>query len=205
MINVTIGNNLKRSNIIVSENTTIRKALEDNGIDYTRGTTSLDGATLAAGQMDQTFAQMGVTEKCYLLNVVKADNAAVIKIAGGAAVVESAHSLEDLKKIEKYRPDALNLYEGTGSDRHVVFAVGSTGGNGVIGAFGAEFGETTNSEGKAVITLLMPEGTKDPVKWAEETIGTAIIKLNRVEAQYEGALADVANEQATVRESISVL
>ena len=63
MINVTIGNNLKRTNIIVSEATTIRKALEDNGIDYTRGTTSLDGATLAPGQMDKTFAELGAEVK----------------------------------------------------------------------------------------------------------------------------------------------
>ena len=205
MINVTIGNNLKRSNIIVSENTTIRKALEDNGIDYTRGTTSLDGATLAPGQMDKSFAELGVTERCYLLNVVKADNAAVIKIVGGAAVVESAHSLEDLKKIEKYRPDSLALYEGEGAERHMVFLVGSSKGKGNIGAFGAEFGETTTEDGKATITILLPEGTKEPKKWVEDNIGVAILKLNKVEAQYAPALADVADEQAAVRAAITVM
>jgi len=205
MINVTIGNNLKRSNIIVSEATTIRKALEDNGIDYTRGTTSLDGATLAPGQMDKTFAELGVTEKCYLLNVVKADNAAVIKIVGNAAVVESGHSLEDLKKVEKYRPDSLRLYEGDGNSKHVVFAVGTTKGNGTINSVGAEFGETTTEDGKATISMLMPEGTKEPKKWVEEHIGVAILKLNKIEAQYAPALADVAEEQAAVQAAITVM
>ena len=75
MIKVTIGNNVKRDSIIVDENTTLRSALEDNGIDYTTGTMHLDGSSLKAGDLDKTFAEFGITEKCYLLNVVKADNA----------------------------------------------------------------------------------------------------------------------------------
>ena len=75
MIFVTIGNNVNRSTVAVDENSTLRTALEENGVDYTRGTMHLDGAPLRAGDLDKTFAQMGVTEKCYLLSVVKADNA----------------------------------------------------------------------------------------------------------------------------------
>lgn len=75
MIKVTIGNNVKRESIIIDENTTLRKALEDNGIDYTTGIMHLDGSSLNPGALDKTFADFGITEKCYLLNVVKADNA----------------------------------------------------------------------------------------------------------------------------------
>ena len=76
MIKVTIGNNLKRTSEILDENTTLREALEDAGIDYTIGVMNLDGCTLEPGDLDMTFAEHGITEKCYLLNVVKADNAA---------------------------------------------------------------------------------------------------------------------------------
>jgi len=81
MIKVTIGNNVSRSSVIIDENTTLRKALEDSNIDYTIGMTSLDGSTLAPGALDKTFADFGYTgeeghNKCYLLNVVKTDNAA---------------------------------------------------------------------------------------------------------------------------------
>lgn len=76
MIKVTIGNNINREAVIIDENTTLRAALEDKGVDYSRGTTHLDGAPLKPGDLDKTFAQMGITEKCYLMNVVKADNAA---------------------------------------------------------------------------------------------------------------------------------
>ena len=76
MIKVTIGNNVKRTIEILDATTTLREALEMADIDYTRGMMNLDGSTLNPGDLDKTFADFGITEKCYLLNVVKADNAA---------------------------------------------------------------------------------------------------------------------------------
>ena len=75
MIKVTMGNNVKRSSEILDENTTLREALEDAEIDYTTGIMNLDGSTLSPGDLDKTFSDFGIAEKCYLLNVVKADNA----------------------------------------------------------------------------------------------------------------------------------
>ena len=75
MIKVTMGNNVKRTSEILDENTTLRSALEMAGIDYTYGMMNLDGSSLSPGDLDKTFADFGITDKCYLLNVVKADNA----------------------------------------------------------------------------------------------------------------------------------
>lgn len=80
MINVMIGNNLKRNRYNADPNETLRHALEENGIDFTSGMTSIDGCTLGPGDLNKTFAEMGYTgeeghDKCSLLNVVKADNA----------------------------------------------------------------------------------------------------------------------------------
>lgn len=75
MIKVTVGNNVKREAVIIDENTTLRSCLEANGVDYTRGVMHLDGYSLNPGDLDKTFQQFGITEKCFLLNVVKADNA----------------------------------------------------------------------------------------------------------------------------------
>ena len=66
MIKVTVGNNVKREAVIIDE---------ANGVDYTRGVMHLDGSSLNPGDLDKTFQQFGITEKCFLLNVVKADNA----------------------------------------------------------------------------------------------------------------------------------
>jgi len=75
MIKVTIGNNVKRKTEVLDANTTLREALEDAEIDYSRGTMNLDGSSLGPGDLDKTFADFGIAEKCFLLNVVKADNA----------------------------------------------------------------------------------------------------------------------------------
>lgn len=81
VIRVTIGNNLQRKNVNLDDSTTLRNALESNGIDYSTGVTSMDGCPLQAGDLDRTFASFGITEKCSLTNVVKADNAGVVIIA----------------------------------------------------------------------------------------------------------------------------
>jgi hypothetical protein len=75
MIKVTIGNNVKRTSEVFERDTTLREALESQDVDYTSGIMNLDGSTLSPGDLDKTFADFGITEKCYLLNVVKADNA----------------------------------------------------------------------------------------------------------------------------------
>ena len=75
MIQVTIGNNVSRNNVIINNQTTLRSALEAQNIDYTKGSILLDGVTLQAGSLDKTFADFGITSKCYLMQVVKADNA----------------------------------------------------------------------------------------------------------------------------------
>ena len=75
MIQVTVGNNVKRERVIVPETSTLRSVLENHDLDYTRGIMNLDGSPLGPGDLDKTFEQFGIKEKCFLLNVVKADNA----------------------------------------------------------------------------------------------------------------------------------
>ena len=75
MVKVVVGNNVKRNSVIVESSTTLRAVLEEAGIDYTRGSMHLDGSTLQPGDLDKSFDDFGITEKCFLLNVVKADNA----------------------------------------------------------------------------------------------------------------------------------
>lgn len=75
MVKVTVGNNVKRESVIVDSSTTLRAVLEDAGVDYTRGVMHLDGSSLNPGDLDKSFESFGITEKCFLLNVVKADNA----------------------------------------------------------------------------------------------------------------------------------
>lgn len=75
MLKITVGNNVKRESVIVDSNTTLRTVLENAGIDYTRGAMHLDGSSLQPGDLDKTFADFGIAEKAFLLNVTKCDNA----------------------------------------------------------------------------------------------------------------------------------
>lgn len=80
MIRVTIGNNLKRNQYTLTPDTTLREAMEQAGVDYTTGMTTLDGSTLAPGDINKTFAEFGYNgteghDKAFLITVVKADNA----------------------------------------------------------------------------------------------------------------------------------
>lgn len=75
MIKVMVGNNVKRQAVIVESSATLRSVLENAGVDYARGTTNLDGSPLQGGELDKTFEEFGITEKCFLLNVAKLDNA----------------------------------------------------------------------------------------------------------------------------------
>lgn len=129
---------------------------------------------------------------------------AKIIIAGDAMIVESSHTLETIKTLEKHRPRALALYDEDGKTE--MFKIGTTQGKGSISKYGASFGSASkNGDKKAIITLEIPASVEDAKAYAEETIGTAIIHLNRVEEQFETALASVEEELTAVRSNITVM
>ena len=77
MIQVTLGTNTNRFRKTVDPNTTLRSLLEENDIDYSTGTLHLDGVTMKPGDLDKSFADLGITEKCFLINVVKGDGGTI--------------------------------------------------------------------------------------------------------------------------------
>ena len=206
MIKVVVGNNVKRESVIVDSNTTPRKVLEEAGVDYTRGTMHLDGASLQPGDLDKTFESFGITEKCFLLNVVKADNAASVTVVGDAVVIKSELTLEDLEKVAEYRPKALILYGGE-DGKEPIFRV-SVGENGSINEYGATFaGQTHDEAKKATITKLLPciSGCECDIRDAVAgAIGSAILNLNKIEAKIPEVLSEIEAERAEVLEHISI-
>lgn len=131
---------------------------------------------------------------------------AKITIAGDSYVVISGVKLETIKTLEKYRPKALCLYETDENGKKTeVFRVAYTDGEGSISKFGAAFGSVTHDAEKlATITGVIPRGIENAVDYVAERIGVAIIKLNKVEAQFEAAAQEVEAEKAAVRETITL-
>ena len=128
---------------------------------------------------------------------------AKIVIAGDAVVVKSDLKLEDIKTIEKYRPKALFLMGGE-DGKEPIFALGTTTGAGSINAVGASFGKA-DADGKAVVTMVMQNVPTDKAKdWAADTLGSAIINLNALEAKLPEVLDAIAAQKATVMKNITV-
>lgn len=81
MIRLTIRNNTSPITVTVDENTTVRDALDQNGVDITGAFISMDGCAVAAGDINKTFASFGYDgsenhDKCYLTCIAKTNNAA---------------------------------------------------------------------------------------------------------------------------------
>lgn len=74
-VKVYVGNNVDRYPVTVESTSTLKEVLQNERIDYTRGTMHLDGSSLRPGDLDKTFDDFGINSQCFLLNVVKADNA----------------------------------------------------------------------------------------------------------------------------------
>ena len=75
MIQVTVGTNTNRRRVNVDPNLTVKEVLEQNNVNYSATTIHLDGAPLNATEINSTFTDLGIDSDCYLLSIVKAENA----------------------------------------------------------------------------------------------------------------------------------
>lgn len=128
---------------------------------------------------------------------------AKITIAGDAVVVTSALKLEDIKTVEKYRPQALVLME----EEEPIFAICTTKGAGSINENGASFGRETHDANKfASITMIDIAGksSEEIKEKVADELGSAIINLNKLEAALPAVLEEIAADKALVMSNITI-
>ena len=204
MIKVTVGNNVERTSVIVDENVTLKSVLEQVEFDYSRTSMNLDGTTLRAGDINKTFADFGITDSCYLLAVAKADNAASVKVAGDAMVLTSGVTFDDIKKVAKYRPEALIL-KGGKDNKEELFRIGVTTGKGSVNQYGVSFAkESRGEQGFAQLTIMLPDGAKDVKEYVSDTYGRAILMLNKIEETFPAVISEINAEKAHIESTITV-
>ena len=75
MLNITIGTNTSRKQIIASPDTVLRNLLQDNGVNLSVGAIHIDGQSISVGDLDKTLEELGVENKAFIISVAKADNA----------------------------------------------------------------------------------------------------------------------------------
>lgn len=77
MINLTIGTNTERKNIIVAADEVLRDVLADNNVNTGSAAIHLNGSLIPGCDLDSTFEELGVEDdtQAMLIAVVKADSA----------------------------------------------------------------------------------------------------------------------------------
>jgi len=131
---------------------------------------------------------------------------ASITICGDAVVIKSAETLDNLKLLQKYKPEALCLMD---EDGNAVFKVGvaSREAGGQLNNFGASFASVTrDADGLATITMISSgsQSGAELVSDVSDKFGPAIIKLSRVEEQFASAIEQIAKDKAEVLEHITL-
>ena len=129
---------------------------------------------------------------------------AKIVIAGEAVVVTSAIKLEDLRKVAKYRPEALVL-KGGEDGKEPIFRIGVCSGTGKINKYGAEFGAETHDDAKLATITLVTDALEGDIREAvAEAIGASILNLNKLEETIPAVLAEIDAEKAAILGNITV-
>ena len=125
---------------------------------------------------------------------------AKVSITGKVAAVISDISLENIKVIEKFRPQALSLFEGEGKEKTVVFRIAS-GNTDCISNNGIVFTAKVDDGRAVVCTMLDAEKAKDLFA---EKFGVAILNLRKLESQIPAVLEEIKAERDAVMAAIDV-
>ena len=129
---------------------------------------------------------------------------AQIKILGDSLTITSALKMEDIAKLQKFTPDALQQKDAEGN---VIFAVkAATNTNPSFSKHGIVL-TSKNSEGNASATFPLPVGipADKKVTFVQDAFGLAIISLNKIEAQIAERSAELDVALAAVAEAVTIV
>ena len=127
---------------------------------------------------------------------------AKVKTMGQAVVVVSEVKLDDIKKIEKYRPEALIL-KGGEDGKEEIFRIGT--GAGKINTYGASFGEATRDDDKfATITMTTTYNGDDIKGFIADELGAALTTLGKLEKTIPAVIAAINKEREDIMAGITV-
>lgn len=123
-----------------------------------------------------------------------------VYVMGTSMAVSTTVSLEDLKLLQAKKPEALSLVEKVDDENVEKFRV-LTGANAALQKNVACFNGSTNGTPKMAMMTIDISGkpeNKDAKEYAVEKYGEAILNLQKVEAQFQPALDEIATQSATL-------
>ena len=201
MVKITLITNAGRKTVIASEAKTLREVYEENEVNYDSCTNTIDSVPLRIGDLDKTLRELGVGETCRMSSIVKMDNAAKIVLTGDACIIKSGVKLDDWKKVLKFEPE-FGLYN---EDNEPVFMVDIDENMGSLNSNGAVFSTRPDHEGYAVITTVIDPGVDDKEQTVIDKLGTAILRLNELEAKVPEKIEAANHKEQEIREAITLM
>jgi len=113
-----------------------------------------------------------------------------VKIAGNTIIFTSTVTLEQIRRIEKHRPEALEIRN---ANDEIIFRVGT--GSNALNNHGASFNAATlDDRGLAYISLQIPSGVTDAKRYFAETFGQPHLHLKAIEQKMPDVLTEVESE-----------
>lgn len=123
-------------------------------------------------------------------------------IIGSAVVITAETLLDDIKRLKKYKPDALVLSD---ENKDPVFRISTTHGGGTIDKFGIEFSDTkSDAEGHATCTIFLSANAEDIKEAVADLIGAPLMRLQKLEDALPDVIAKLDQERAAVMDSITI-
>lgn len=128
---------------------------------------------------------------------------AQIIITGSAIVLKSDVTLDTIKKLKKYDPSALETRD---EKERLTFKVDIAGsGNGSTCEKAVFFSPVTHdADGKATVTLQIPDEVADATEYAADLLGVPFTALEALEDSIASASADVDAKKAAMMERITI-
>lgn len=121
--------------------------------------------------------------------------------------ITSEYDIDTLKKVKKFRPDALTLYKGEGKEKEPVCAIlisktASANENGICFAK-----DSVTTPKVAAMSMELPSDldTADKInEWVRDKLGLAIVNCTKIEEQIANALNEIATDEAAMNAAITI-
>lgn len=121
--------------------------------------------------------------------------------------ITSKFDVATLKKVAKFRPEALNLTKGEGKEKTTVCVLG-VGDKASYSPYGIVFSkDSVTAPNVATLAVELPASLKttaDINEWVRDKLGLAIVNCEKIEAQVDAAMAEIVADEAAMDAAITI-
>ena len=121
--------------------------------------------------------------------------------------ITSKFNMATLKKVAKFRPEALNLTKGEGKEKTTVCVL-STGDKASYSPYGLVFAkDSVTAPNVATMAVELPSTLKttgDINEWVRDKFGLSIVNCEKIEAQIDAAMTEIDADEAAMNAAITI-